>query len=147
MAERRPRLMYTPTEVAHAQSQAVHRQGRQAGRGWRRRGGGPPPRPRPGGRGGAAEAGGVGAAPAAAAAGRSVFVRGAAAADKTLKVLQWAHFVPAYDKWFDPWAKDWGAKRGVEVTVAHVGFADVVPRATAEVAAQSGHDVHMFIGL
>jgi hypothetical protein len=33
------------------------------------------------------------------------------------------------------------------MTVDHVGYADVVPRATAEVAAQSGHDVHMFIGL
>ena len=41
-----------------------------------------------------------------------------------------------------------GAQRkGIEVTVDHVGFADVVPRATAEVAAQSGHDIHMFIGL
>ncbi len=84
---------------------------------------------------------------AAASAGPTVFVRGAGAADKQLKVLQWAHFVPAYDKWFDPWAKEWGSKHGVEVTVDHVGFADVVPRATAEVAAQSGHDVHMFIGL
>jgi multiple sugar transport system substrate-binding protein len=89
----------------------------------------------------------VAATAAAASAGPTVFARGAAAADKSLKVLQWAHFVPAYDKWFDPWAKEWGAKRGVEVTVDHVGFADVVPRATAEVAAQSGHDVHMFIGL
>jgi multiple sugar transport system substrate-binding protein len=84
---------------------------------------------------------------AVASVGPTVFVRGASAADKQLKVLQWAHFVPAYDKWFDPWAKDWGSKRGVEVTVDHVGFADVVPRATAEVAAQSGHDVHMFLGL
>ena len=89
----------------------------------------------------------VAAGAAAASAGPTVFVRGAGAADKQLKILQWAHFVPAYDKWFDPWAKDWGAKRGVEVSVDHVGFADVVPRATAEVAAQSGHDVHMFIGL
>jgi len=38
---------------------------------------------------------------AAASAGTSVFVRGAGAADKPLKVLQWAHFVPAYDKSFD----------------------------------------------
>src|SRR5690242_19054226 len=89
----------------------------------------------------------VAAGAAAASAGPTVFVRGAGAADKQLKILQWAHFVPAYDKWFDPWAKDWGAKRGVEVSVDHVGCADVVPRATAEVAAQSGHDVHMFIGL
>src|SRR5258705_7385034 len=84
---------------------------------------------------------------AAASAGPSVFVRGAGAAGKELKGLQGAHLVPAYDKWFDPWAKEWGAKRGVEVTVDHVGFGDVVPRAPAEVAAQSGHDVHMFIGL
>ena len=83
---------------------------------------------------------------AATAAGPTVFTRHASAAGQ-LKVLQWAHFVPAYDKWFDPWAKDWGAKRGVEVTVDHVGFADVVPRATAEVAAQAGHDIHMFLGL
>src|SRR5213083_3601662 len=89
----------------------------------------------------------VAAGVAAAAAGPTVFTRGAGAADKTLKILQWSHFVPAYDKWFDPWAKDWGAKRGVEVTVDHVGFADVVPRATAEVAAQAGHDIHMFLGL
>ncbi|TMD95347.1 MAG: extracellular solute-binding protein [Chloroflexi bacterium] len=24
---------------------------------------------------------------------------------KTLKILQWSHFVPDYDKWFDPWVK------------------------------------------
>ncbi len=89
---------------------------------------------------------GAAAATAAIAAGPTIFTRDARAAGQ-LKVLQWSHFVPAYDKWFDPWAKDWGAKHGVEVTVDHVGFADVVPRATAEVAAQSGHDIHMFIGL
>src|SRR5262245_5845927 len=94
-------------------------------------------------RGGALVA--VGAA--ASVTGPTILVRSARAADKTLKILQWAHFVPAYDKWFDPWAKAWGAAKGIEVTVDHVGFADVVPRATAEVAAQSGHDVHMFIGL
>src|SRR6185369_6375076 len=89
----------------------------------------------------------VAAGAAASVTGPTVLVRSARAADKSLKILQWSHFVPAYDKWFDPFAKDWGAKRGVEVTVDHVGFADVVPRATAEVAAQAGHDIHMFIGL
>ena len=76
---------------------------------------------------------------------RSHLPRDAAAGQ--LKILQWSHFVPAYDKWFDPWAKAWGPSKGIEVTVDHVGFADVVPRATAEVAAQSGHDIHMFLGL
>jgi extracellular solute-binding protein len=89
----------------------------------------------------------VAAGVAAAAAGPTIFTHGAGAADKTLKILQWSHFVPSYDKWFDPFAKEWGAKHGIEVTVDHVGFADVVPRATAEVAAQAGHDIHMFIGL
>ena len=88
----------------------------------------------------------VAGAAAATAAGPTVFTRDARAAGQ-LKILQWSHFVPAYDKWFDPFAKDWGAKHGVEVTVDHVGFADVVPRATAEVAAQAGHDIHMFLGL
>src|SRR3989441_6730697 len=82
----------------------------------------------------------------ATAAGPTILVRDAKAAGQ-LKILQWSHFVPAYDKWFDPWAKEWGGKHGVEVSVDHVGFADVVPRATAEVAAQSGHDIHMFLGL
>ena len=88
----------------------------------------------------------VAAGAAATVTGPTVFSRDAKAAGQ-LKVLQWSHFVPAYDQWFDPWAKQWGAAKGIEVTVDHVGFADVVPRATAEVAAQSGHDVHMFIGL
>src|SRR5205807_9768222 len=26
----------------------------------------------------------------------------------TLKILQWSHFVPTYDVWFDKYAKDWG---------------------------------------
>ncbi len=89
----------------------------------------------------------VAAAGAAVVAGPTVLARRAVAADKQLKIVQWSHFVPAYDKWFDPWAKSWGAAKGIEVTVDHVSFADVVPRATAEVAAQSGHDVHMFLGL
>jgi ABC-type glycerol-3-phosphate transport system substrate-binding protein len=76
-----------------------------------------------------------------------VWIRPAWAQTKEVRVLAWTHFVPAYDKWFDPFAKEWGAKHDLEVTVDHVGFADVVPRATAEVAAQSGHDIHMFIGL
>src|SRR6266540_3807454 len=34
---------------------------------------------------------------------------------KTLKIIQWSHFVPAYDAWFDKYAKDWGTAKGVEV--------------------------------
>ena len=34
-----------------------------------------------------------------------LFPRRAAAAEKTLKILQWTHFVPAYDCWFDNFAR------------------------------------------
>jgi multiple sugar transport system substrate-binding protein len=37
-----------------------------------------------------------------------IFVRKAQAADKELKIIQWSHFVPSYDKWFDQFVKDWG---------------------------------------
>ena len=33
-----------------------------------------------------------------------------------LSIIQWAHFVPAYDKWFtDVWSKNWGQKNDVQV--------------------------------
>ena len=38
------------------------------------------------------------------------FVSRALADTKTLTIVQWSHFVPAYDKWFDQFAKDWGDK-------------------------------------
>src|SRR5437879_6928297 len=60
---------------------------------------------------------------------------------KTLKLLQWSHFVPSYDVWFDKYAKDWGTAKGVEVTVDHISLADLGTRANAEVAAQQGHDL------
>src|SRR5213082_713283 len=60
---------------------------------------------------------------------------------KTLKILQWSHFVPSYDVWFDKYAKDWGTAKGVEVTVDHISLADLGTRANAEVAAQQGHDL------
>src|SRR5712664_1905333 len=64
---------------------------------------------------------------------------------KTLKILQWSHFVPSYDVWFDKYAKDWGTAKGVEVTVDHIALADLGTRANAEVAAQQGHDLFQFL--
>src|SRR5579884_2890275 len=43
------------------------------------------------------------------------FVSRAMADTKTLSIVQWSHFVPAYDKWFDQFAKDWGKKNNLEV--------------------------------
>src|SRR5262245_22689820 len=69
------------------------------------------------------------------------FVSRALAQTKTLTIVQWSHFVPAYDKWFDDFAKDWGQKNGTQVTVDHIPVANVAARAAAEASAQSGHDL------
>lgn len=59
----------------------------------------------------------------------------------SLSIVQWSHFVPAYDTFFDKWAKDWGTKNGVDVKVDHVAIADLPARAASEAAAKSGHDI------
>jgi multiple sugar transport system substrate-binding protein len=38
------------------------------------------------------------------------FVSRTLADTKTLTIVQWSHFVPAYDTWFDRFAKNWGEK-------------------------------------
>lgn len=65
---------------------------------------------------------------------------------ETLKIIQWSHFVPAYDKWFDNvYIKRWGAANDTEVIVDHINVGDIPARAAAEVAAQSGHDIFFFL--
>ncbi len=65
---------------------------------------------------------------------------------RTLRIMTWAHFVPwAYHSWFDGFGYAWGRSKGIDVTIDRVSFADIVPRATAEVAAQQGHDLYFFI--
>ena len=59
-----------------------------------------------------------------------------------LSIIQWVHFVPAYDDWFDnTWVKQWGDKNDVQVKVEHINNTLLDTRAAAEVAAQSGHDL------
>ena len=59
----------------------------------------------------------------------------------TIKILLWSHFVPRYDTWYDPWAKNWGQKNGVNVVVDHINQADLAARTAAEFAAGAGHDM------
>jgi multiple sugar transport system substrate-binding protein len=67
------------------------------------------------------------------------------AARKTLKILQWSHFIPAFDAWFDGvYTKEWGAKNGTEVIVDHMASTEVNARAAAEAAAGRGHDLFLF---
>ena len=63
-----------------------------------------------------------------------------------LKILMWSHFVPRHDKWFDPFAKDWGKKVGVNVTVDHIDNTQIPARIESELAAGSGHDIIQYIG-
>jgi multiple sugar transport system substrate-binding protein len=62
----------------------------------------------------------------------------------TLKILMSSHFVPAFDTWFDQWAKDWGTKNKVEVQADHILSSDLAAKNAAEVAAGSGHDLYKF---
>jgi len=64
---------------------------------------------------------------------------------RTLRILQWSHFVPRYDKWFDRFAQSWGEKHNVKVIVDHIGFADLRSTFAAEVGAGRGHDIVEFI--
>src|SRR6266568_900038 len=59
----------------------------------------------------------------------------------TLRILQWSHFIPAYDAWYDRFAKEWGDKNGVKVRVDHIPHLDIPARMAAEFAAGAGHDI------
>src|SRR5262245_12958074 len=64
----------------------------------------------------------------------------------TLRIIQWSHFVPAYDVWFDQFAKEWGEKTGVKVRVDRIPHLDIPSRLAAEFAAGTGHDLIYFVG-
>lgn len=67
------------------------------------------------------------------------------ARQKKLRILQWEHFVPAYDRWFDGvFAKEWGQKHDTDVIVDHIPFWKIDARARAEIKAGGGHDLVMF---
>jgi multiple sugar transport system substrate-binding protein len=60
----------------------------------------------------------------------------------TLRILQWSHFVPAYDTWFDnQYTKKWGQANDTDIIVDHVNQADLPGRVAAEAAAGKGHDL------
>jgi multiple sugar transport system substrate-binding protein len=63
-----------------------------------------------------------------------------------LRMLKWSHFVPAYDAWFDKFAKEWGDKNGVRVRVDHIPHLELPARYAAEFAAGAGHDLIYFVG-
>jgi multiple sugar transport system substrate-binding protein len=64
----------------------------------------------------------------------------------SLSIMQWAHFVPAYDQWLDnTYVKQWGEKNDIEVKIDHINNALLPATAASEVAAQKGHDLFQFL--
>jgi multiple sugar transport system substrate-binding protein len=101
---------------------------------------------------GAAAAGALGAACGSGSdkprtAGTAAKTNGVAAdPDRTLRIAQWSHFIPAHDRWFDDeYTKQWGDEHGVRVVVEHINVTEIQDRAAAEVAAGGGHDLFGFV--
>jgi len=86
----------------------------------------------------------AGAGVVATGLGANIIIPGRARAGrKTLKIIQWDHFVPSYKKWYETYIKEWGEKNDTEVT-NEWAFARAMDIAAAEVKAQKGHDLFMF---
>ncbi len=88
---------------------------------------------------------GMGAAGVALGSALPKGVFGQHAGRRTLRVLQWSHFVPSHDKWYDQFAKQWGEQHNVDVIIDHIGLADLRSTFASEVAAGKGHDIVEFI--
>jgi multiple sugar transport system substrate-binding protein len=75
-----------------------------------------------------------------------LFPERAAAQQKTLKICQWSHFVPAWDEWFNKkYTVEWGQKNNTTVIVDNINLTTINARAAAEAQAQKGHDLFMFL--
>jgi multiple sugar transport system substrate-binding protein len=68
----------------------------------------------------------------------------ARAAQKTLKIAKWSHFVPQFDPWFENVAREWGQQHDMQVAVETIPVEKISAAATAEVKAGNGHDVFIF---
>jgi multiple sugar transport system substrate-binding protein len=76
----------------------------------------------------------------------TVFSRRANAKRKTLRILRWKNFVPAFEIWFnETFVKEWSEQNDIEVLVDNVGLGGINDMAAAEVEAQKGHDMVLFL--
>ncbi|MCY3572767.1 MAG: ABC transporter substrate-binding protein [Chloroflexi bacterium] len=58
-----------------------------------------------------------------------------------ISLLQWRHFVPRHDEWFDGYAAEWGAVNNVAVQIDRVNFAELPATLAAELEAGAGHTI------
>ncbi|MFL5310360.1 MAG: ABC transporter substrate-binding protein [Myxococcales bacterium] len=82
------------------------------------------------------------AAGTAAAALPTILMRKASAQqEKTLRIVQWKHFVPDYDRWFTQFAQQFGEKNKCTVQVDYVATPDLPTAIAADISRGGGHDV------
>jgi len=75
-----------------------------------------------------------------------LFPERAQAQQKTLKICQWSHFVPAWDEWFNKtYTVEWGKKNNCVVNVDNINLTELKTRASSEISAQKGHDIFMLL--
>ena len=78
----------------------------------------------------------------AALATPTIFSRKASAqTENTLKVVQWKHFVPDYDRYFNEFVKKFGEQHKCKVEVDYVATADLPTAIAADISRGGGHDV------
>jgi multiple sugar transport system substrate-binding protein len=81
------------------------------------------------------------AAAAGAAIAATSRVTRVRAQQKTLKILEWKHFVPSYNDWLVTYIKEWGEKNDTQVVLDYAGMVDINGRALIEMDARHGHDL------
>jgi multiple sugar transport system substrate-binding protein len=70
----------------------------------------------------------------------------ARAQPKTLRIMRWKNFVPGFETWFNEvFIKEWDAANDTRVIVDNVGLGEINGLAAAEVDAQGGHDLVLFL--
>jgi multiple sugar transport system substrate-binding protein len=81
-----------------------------------------------------------------AGSGTFFFPRSGLTKSKRLRIMQWIHYIPGYDHWFnETYVKQWGDQNDTEVIVDNISLAALNARADAEVLAGRGHDLFLFL--
>ena len=84
----------------------------------------------------------------AALATPAILTRKASAqSEKTLKVVQWKHFVPDYDRYFNAFVKKFGEQHKCTVEVDYVATQDLPTSIAADISRGGGHDVFHLNGV
>lgn len=73
--------------------------------------------------------------------------KASAQTENTLKVVQWKHFVPDYDRYFNEFVKKFGETHKCKVEVDYVATADLPTAIAADISRGGGHDIFHLNGV